>query len=75
MNATTLYGLHSHDDIITADKGQDADRPGLRINGIVDREIPLLEHVRSTPSRTSAQGTTDRPLSGHPGRRFEAGLS
>ena len=37
----------------------DAHRAGFCLSRLLDREIPIPEHVRATASRTSAQRTPD----------------
>lgn len=74
MNATTLSDhSKSLDSQIAANTMQDAYLPGLRFPRIMDRKIPLPQHVCSTTSRTATQRAPDRPLPRYPGRRFKAG--
>ena len=73
MNFTTLY-VQSHGEKTSnqADRFQNAHPPGLCVSRLMDREIPISEHVRATASRTSAQRASNRPVPGHARRRLEA---
>ena len=55
-----------------ADHSKYAHPSGLCLSRLVDREIPISEHVRPTASRTSAQRAPNRPVPGHTRPGLEA---
>ena len=74
MNFTTLYVWPTwcQGPARKLNRHKDAHHTGFRVSCLLDREIPISEHVRATASRTSAQRASDRSLPRHARRRLKA---
>ena len=73
MNATTLYAAPDSVLCDPTDSLQTPDRVGIRLDHLMDRQIPLSQHVCPTTARASAQRAPDRPLPGYARRLLETG--
>lgn len=74
MNATTLYVAAPKANDRSIDILQTLDCFSVCVHHILDRPIPISEHVRSVTARTSTKGTRDRPYPGYARRRLQTWL-